>query len=627
MIWRQLLCGGLCLLMTLSAVRAQEPAAAPAETEARPLASDQEALTLRYQRFENTLLQLAEYLRKTDPTRADLLVRAIGRSKESRIPDQMQQLVQLLKQEQLGDAIEQQESVTQHMLALLDLLQSEDRKDELEAEKKRIQELIKDVDKLIGREKDVRAATERGRLGEGTEQEQERVGDATQKLIDKIKEQDASRNAKNDRQSGKSGDQKSDAGKPPGDQSPMPDGEKSLDGKESPDGKTEDGKAKEGEKPGEKPGEKSPKPGQSRPGEKSPMDKSGKPPGESKPSESKPAEGESKPAESGSKSKPSESKPSKSQSGKPQPGQKPQPQPQGETPEQQPQEGEPQPQENDSSQDPLQARQTSGKQEIEKARDRMERAIEELKKKDKDKASDRQDEAIAELTKAKEKLEEILRQLREEERTLLLAALEARFRDMLARQQTVYNGTLGVAQAPESQRNERHRNRSVELGRSEEEIALLADKALTLLKEEGSSVAFPEAIEQLRDDMRSVARRLERTDVAEITQGMERDIMETLEELIASLQKELEKLKDKKQQPQQQQQQQQQEQGLVDALAELKMLRSLQFRVNRRTKQLGRLVDGEQAAEQEVLIELQKLSLRQARIQEATHSLAAGKNR
>lgn len=602
----------------------QEPAPAPSEAEARPLAADQEALTLRYQRFENTLLQLAEYLRKTDPTRADLLVRAIGRSKESRIPDQMQQLVQLLKQEQLGDAIEQQESVTQHMLALLDLLQSEDRKDELEAEKKRIQELIKDVDKLIGREKDVRAATERGRLGEGTEQEQERVGDATQKLIDKIKEQDAARNAKNDRQSGKSGDQKSDGGKPPGDQAPMPEGEKSPDGKETPEGKTEDGKPKEGEKPGDKPGEKSSKPGESKPSEKSPMDKSGKPPGESKPSDGKPSEGESKPSEP----KPSESKPSKSQSGKPQPGQKPQPQPQGESPEQQPQEGEQPPQEENSSQDPLQARQTSGKQEIEKARDQMERAIEELKKKAKDKASNRQDEAIAELMKAKEKLEEILRQLREEERTLLLAALEARFRDMLARQQTVYNGTLGVAQVPESQRNERHRNRSVELGRSEDEIALLADKALTLLKEEGSSVAFPEAIEQLRDDMRSVARRLERTDVAEITQGMERDIMETLEELIASLQKELEKLKDKKQQQQkQQQQQQQQEQGLVDALAELKMLRSLQFRVNRRTKQLGRLVDGEQAVEQEVLQELQKLSLRQARIQEATHSLAAGKNR
>lgn len=619
MIWRQILCGGLCLLMTLAAVRAQEPAAAPSETEARPLASDQEALTLRYQRFENTLLQLAEYLRKTDPTRADLLVRAIGRSKESRIPDQMQQLVQLLKQEQLGDAIEQQESVTLHMLALLDLLQSEDRKDELEAEKKRIEELIKDVDKLIGREKDVRAATERGRLGEGTEQEQERVGDATQKLIDKIKEQDAARNAKNDRQSGKSGDQKSDAGKPPGDQSPMPEGEKSPDGKEPQEGKTDDGKPKEGEKPGEKPGEKSSKPGESKPGEKSPMDKSGKPP-----SESKPSDGESKPSES----RPSESKPSKSQSGKPQPGQQPQPQSEGESPEQQPQEGEQQSQEENSSQDPLQARQTSGKQEIEKARDQMQRAIEELKKKSKDKASNRQDEAIAELMKAKEKLEEILRQLREEERTLLLAALEARFRDMLARQQTVYNGTLGVAQVPESQRNERHRNRSVELGRSEDEIALLADKALTLLKEEGSSVAFPEAIEQLRDDMRSVARRLERTDVAEITQGMERDIMETLEELIASLQKELEKLKDQKQQQKQQQQQQQkQEQGLVDALAELKMLRSLQFRVNRRTKQLGRLVDGEQAVEQEVLQELQKLSLRQARIQEATHSLAAGKNR
>ena len=42
----------------------------------------------------------------------------------------------------------------------------------------------------------------------------------------------------------------------------------------------------------------------------------------------------------------------------------------------------------------------------------MERAIEELKKKSRDAAADHQDKALQELLEAKEKLEEILRQLR-----------------------------------------------------------------------------------------------------------------------------------------------------------------------------------------------------------------------
>ena len=257
----------------------------------------------------------------------------------------------------------------------------------------------------------------------------------------------------------------------------------------------------------------------------------------------------------------------------------------------------------------------------------MDRAIEELKKNNKAKASDKQDKAIAELMKAKEKLEEILRQLREEERELVLAQLEARFRDMLLKQEGVNNGTLAIHAVPVDTRTDRHRNRAVEIARNEDEISLLAAKALTLLREEGSSVAFPEAIEQIREDMLTVARRLERVEVGEITQNIEQDIVEGLKEIIEALQKELEKQKDKKQQQQQQQeQQQQQQQGLVNKLAELKMLRSLQYRVNRRTRQLGRTVDGEQAIDLDVVSQLKQLSDRQAKVQKATYDLSTGKN-
>ncbi len=57
------------------------------------------------------------------------------------------------------------------------------------------------------------------------------------------------------------------------------------------------------------------------------------------------------------------------------------------------------------------------------------------------------------------------------------------------------------------------------------------------------------------------------------------------------------------------------------------MLRSLQFRVNRRTKEIGRLVKGEQASNSGLLQDLSKLARRQAEIQEATYIIATGRNR
>jgi hypothetical protein len=256
----------------------------------------------------------------------------------------------------------------------------------------------------------------------------------------------------------------------------------------------------------------------------------------------------------------------------------------------------------------------------------MERAIENLKKKQRHEASDAQDDALANLQKAKEKLEEILRQLREEERDRFLAMLEARFQRMLAMQLIVYDGTIKLDKTPEADRSSRHSARSLQLARQEEEIAVEASKAITLLREEGSAIAFPEAVEQMRDDMRIVVTRLERTDVAELTQAIEREIIDALEEMIDALQKEMEKSKDKKDQPPPKDGQPQ-DPPLVDQLAELKMLRTLQLRINHRTKRLGRLVDGEQAQDLDIIGQLQNLADRQARIQKATYDMATGRNK
>jgi hypothetical protein len=97
--------------------------------------------------------------------------------------------------------------------------------------------------------------------------------------------------------------------------------------------------------------------------------------------------------------------------------------------------------------------------------------------------------------------------------------------------------------------------------------------------------------------------------------------------MIESLQKEMEK-KDQKQQKQPPgESPPPSDPTLVETLAELKMLRSLQLRINGRTQRLGREITGEQATQAEVVSQLQKLSARQARIQKATYDLATGRNK
>ena len=74
----------------------------PARTEMPPppskpaLANDQDAIRARYKRFNLTLQQMAEILRKQDPERADLLFRALGKSQETRVEDQMNLIYALL---------------------------------------------------------------------------------------------------------------------------------------------------------------------------------------------------------------------------------------------------------------------------------------------------------------------------------------------------------------------------------------------------------------------------------------------------------------------------------------------------------------------------------------------------
>jgi hypothetical protein len=217
--------------------------------------------------------------------------------------------------------------------------------------------------------------------------------------------------------------------------------------------------------------------------------------------------------------------------------------------------------------------------------------------------------------------------LREEEVERALAQLEARFRKMLAMQVEVYEGTLRLDKVPQARRGRNEEIEAGRLSRREAEIALEAEKALTLLREEGSAVAMPEAVSQMYEDMQDVVVRLAQAKVDARTQGLEEDIIAALEEMIEALQKAQKDREDQKQQQQQQQQGKPQDQPLVDQIAELKMIRSLQLRVNKRTQRYADLIEGqEQAVEPDLLEAVRELSQREKSIHKATRDIVVGRN-
>jgi hypothetical protein len=148
-----------------------------------------------------------------------------------------------------------------------------------------------------------------------------------------------------------------------------------------------------------------------------------------------------------------------------------------------------------------------------------------------------------------------------------------------------------------------------------------------LLHEEGSSVAFPEAIQQMREDMQQVVARLAELKVGKITQGLEEDIIAALEETIAALQQAMRNLENSRT-PRGQQPPvgMMAEPPLVDKLAELKMIRSLQMRINRRTQRYGEMIAGQRADTPELLDALERLADRQQRVYQATRDLSQGRN-
>ncbi len=586
---------------TPGADAAPQPAtkASPSAEDDAKLSVEQARLADRYKELERVILRMAEVMQPTDPKRAALLKQAFAQSKERQIDLQFEDVVKLLEKEQLYQANKGQVAVQQDLNRLLQLLLSGEREKQIANERVEIKKFIERINKLIRQQQGIQGETEgQGEVPDLTKRQGE-VADKTGELAGDLKKFE-SRNepaGSDSRQSDKAGDQPNDkksgakpedkkaAGKPDAKPAGKEDDKKSAD---KPDGKSEDGKANG------KPDDKS-------------ADKSGGKPGSK--SDDKSADDQQR-EPGGDKNKPSGSKQDK-------PGGSPSP---GESPGEEGSDNQP-----DKS---SQIDQSQGRKRVQQAEERMRDARRRLEQANRRGADDEQEKALAELKLAKAGLEEILRQLREEEVERVLAALESRFRKMLEMQLAVNEGTVRLDSIAEDQRDHDVEIESGKLSRKESLITAEADKTLSLLREEGSSVAFPETVGQMREDMDQVAGRLARANVGHITQDVEKDIVASLEEMIAALQK-----------AQKEQQMRRgggghggggnQEQPLLDQIAELKMIRSLQMQVNSRTQRYSKLLtDGaEQATEPDLVEALKRLGEREERVYRTTRDIVVGKNR
>jgi hypothetical protein len=251
----------------------------------------------------------------------------------------------------------------------------------------------------------------------------------------------------------------------------------------------------------------------------------------------------------------------------------------------------------------------------------MGKAQKQLQTGEREGAQEPQLDAEQQLELAKQQIEEQLRQQREEELARLLADLGTRLRQMLEQETTVSEETAKRFAAAPAERDRAYEIAALQLADRQAETITLAERTLLLLAEDGQSVAFLEALRQIREDMLQVAARLRTAELGLITQQIEQEIIDSLSDAVDAVDAAIESQQAKKSAPPGAQQGQPGQQPLVDKLAELRMIRAMQARIHSRTKFWS--THRETAEPAALRQELNRLAEQQRRLVTATEQLAA----
>lgn len=556
------------------------------------LAERQKSIENRFKSLQEMMFNLSEFEKSTNPDRAKLLEQVYRESQARTVLNKIIAARSDLSNENLKSAIDNQSLVLSDLQTLLKLLENEDRGRRIQNDKERIRRYILEVDRLIKIEQGIRGQTEGGVDAQRVAKAQSRAIERAKKLSKSMKDHEESQK---------------------------------IPGEEEPSTKTgKDGDSKDGDS---KAGKSKDDPSKSDPSKDDPSKGNPSKSGKSKDKNSEDQKGSKGVSPDGSK-KSGSPKNGKSGSPKSPPKNGKQNQPEGKGAEGKGAEGKDQPQ-NPPKENPEQ----NARQRIEAAQKRMQKAQQDLEKSDRQESRLEIRKAEIELAKAKEELQRILRQLREKEVERSLAMLESRFRRMLERQLRIYESTKRLDSTKENDRGSEFDIRAGKLGIEQRNLASDAGRALLLLEEDGSSIAFPETVRQVRDDMNQVAGRLGASKLGKMTLGIEEDIIDSLDDLIAALvqaQKDNEEKKEKSEP--EKGEGEPGETALVDSIAELKMIRGLQIRINKRHKRYSNFLKNPDdpvgfSSDPEVQGALERLSQRQTKVQQITRDLVLGKNK
>ncbi len=230
-------------------------------------------------------------------------------------------------------------------------------------------------------------------------------------------------------------------------------------------------------------------------------------------------------------------------------------------------------------------------QQLEQASRNMEQAAESLDADDPSDAESEQEQAL-------EKLENVNRDLQEEEERLSRLKRETQMTNLIDElaglktgEEQILRETIIVDSKREPRESRRQKLRlRKKLDKLVDEQNQLAEKTQTLhkqLKEESAHV-FSFVLENVGADMNQAREHLDDLKTGEYTQFLEREIIRDLDQLHVAMKGELERSRRQQQQKQQPGQQQPSPTGerLVSMMAELLMLKDLQRQVNSKTTEL-----------------------------------------
>lgn len=619
---------GLVLVLTRSDA-ADPPAGNQTEAQVKELGNKQEFLSRQWKEFSKNLLLIAQKLQKStrpeDQEKAKTLFKVLELAEKEGVENKFNLLVRTLNTKgdaafnDFNTATAKNEELIKVLDQILSMLLNDDDLARIQAERKTLEAYLKELKAILGDQKIARAITETNKADKDQlSKEQKDLANRTDNLAKAMngqkgdpkkgsdsepKDDKANSKGEGENKNAAKGDDKQDTGDPKATEKPN-EPKEPMSGEGKP--KSGEGSGSEGKPKSGPPSDGEPKPKSGDPKSPAESKNKGDQKGDQKESNAKGSEGANKPNDA--KQGDAQQQASSKSGGPPKPGG----QPGQSNPSQQP------------SPPPA-----PGAENVKKAVPDQENAAEQIEQKKNNNASKKQDDAITKLEEARKELEKKLKQLREEELERLLANLEARISRMLAMQKDVKTNTVELnkiaAKAPDLKLRERiDVQRSQQQSEREGEIVAEADKTLQILQAEGTVVAFPGVLEEVRKDMIRIKERLYVGIVNEDTIAIEQDVIDALTEMLEALKKAQQDLKsgggggsggpppDQK---------------LLDELAELKMIRSLQDNVNKRTKRYGEKYPGEQADDPIIRADLRDLSGKQEKIEQMVKDMKEGRNK